>query len=111
MPLNLAPPLPHTRGLDALGRMAARQVRDVLDAYVARDGEAALRVRDRDAELDTLYPGVFRERFRLRLRMVHAIALKQLKRETEARQVALPVCMSQNEAEISNVLRKEGLCR
>ncbi|HSD17910.1 MAG TPA: phosphate signaling complex protein PhoU [Thermomonas sp.] len=61
MALNAAPPLPHTRGLDALGRMAARQVRDVLDAYVARDGEAALRVRASDAELDTLYTGLFRE--------------------------------------------------
>jgi phosphate transport system protein len=61
MALNLTPPLPHTRGLDALGRMAARQVRDVLDAYVGRDGEAALRVRANDAELDTLYTGLFRE--------------------------------------------------
>ncbi len=61
MALNLSPPLPHTRGLDALGRMAARQVRDVLEAYVDRDGEAALRVRARDAELDTLYTGLFRE--------------------------------------------------
>ena len=61
MALNLAPPLPHTRGLDALGRMAARQVRDVLNAYVQRDGEAALRVRASDAELDTLYTGLFRE--------------------------------------------------
>ena len=61
MALNLAPPLPHTRGLDALGRMAARQVRAVLDAYVNRDGEAALRVRASDAELDTLYTGLFRE--------------------------------------------------
>ena len=59
--LNLSPPLPHTRGLDALGRMAARQVRDVLEAYVQRDGEAALRVRASDAELDTLYTGLFRE--------------------------------------------------
>ena len=59
--LNLAPPLPHTRGLDALGRMAARQVREVLAAYAARDGEAALRVRANDAELDTLYTGLFRE--------------------------------------------------
>jgi len=59
--LNLSPPLPHTRGLDALGRMAVRQVRDVLEAYVNRDGEAALRVRARDAELDTLYTGLFRE--------------------------------------------------
>ena len=61
MALNLSPPLPHTRGLDALGRMAARQVRDVLEAYVNRDGEAALRVRASDAELDTLYTGLFRE--------------------------------------------------
>ena len=61
MALNLGPPLPHTRGLDALGRMAARQVRDVLDAYVQRDGEAALRVRAGDAELDTLYTSLFRE--------------------------------------------------
>ncbi|WP_256646616.1 phosphate signaling complex protein PhoU [Thermomonas paludicola] len=61
MALNLSPPLPHTRGLDALGRMAARQVRDVLEAYSARDGEAALQVRARDAELDTLYTGLFRE--------------------------------------------------
>jgi len=61
MALNLAPPLPHTSGLGALGRMAARQVRDVLQAYVERDGEAALRVRASDAELDTLYTGLFRE--------------------------------------------------
>jgi len=59
--LNLSPPLPITRGLDALGRMAVRQVRDVLVAYVNRDGEAALQVRARDAELDTLYTGLFRE--------------------------------------------------
>jgi phosphate transport system protein len=61
MALNLAPPLPHTRGLDALGRQAARQVREVLDAYARRDGEAALLVRARDVELDTLYTGLFRE--------------------------------------------------
>jgi phosphate transport system protein len=59
--LNLAPPLPHTRGLGTLGRMAVQQVRDVLDAYVNRDGAAALYVRERDAELDTLYTGLFRE--------------------------------------------------
>ena len=59
--LILAPPLPHTRGLGTLGRMAAQQVRDVLEAYRLRDGEAALRVRARDAELDTLYTGLFRE--------------------------------------------------
>ena len=61
MALNQSPRLPHTRGLDALGRMAVRQVRDVLEAYVNRDGAAALQVRARDAELDTLYTGLFRE--------------------------------------------------
>ncbi len=61
MALNHSPPLPHTRGLDALGRLAARQLREVMRAYVERDGEAALRVRERDAELDTLYTGLFRE--------------------------------------------------
>ena len=59
--LNQTPPLPHTRGLEALGRMAAQQMREVMRADVARDGEAALRVRERDAELDTLYTGLFRE--------------------------------------------------
>ena len=61
MALNLSPPLPHTRGLDALGRMAARQVRDVLAAYAGNDAAAAQRVRDQDAEVDTLYTGLFRE--------------------------------------------------
>lgn len=59
--LNQLPPMPHTRGLATLGEMAVQQVRDVLEAYRGRDGEAALRVRARDAELDTLYTGLFRE--------------------------------------------------
>jgi len=59
--LNLSPPLPHTRGLDALGRLALQQVRDVLIAYRDNDAEAAQRVRARDAELDTQYTGLFRE--------------------------------------------------
>ena len=61
MALNLAPPLPHTRGLGALGALAVQQVRDVLDAYRDHDADAAQRVRARDAELDTLYTGLFRE--------------------------------------------------
>ncbi|MCC8363651.1 phosphate signaling complex protein PhoU [Lysobacter sp. A6] len=59
--LNLSPPLPHTRGLDALGRLALEQVRDVLVAYRDNDADLAQRVRARDAELDTLYTGLFRE--------------------------------------------------
>ncbi|KAF1687114.1 phosphate signaling complex protein PhoU [Pseudoxanthomonas taiwanensis] len=61
MALNLAPSLPQTRGLDALGRLALQQVRDVVAAYGNRDAEAAQRIRARDAELDTLYTGLFRE--------------------------------------------------
>jgi phosphate transport system protein len=61
MALNLAPPLPHTRGLHALGALAVQQVRDVLVAYRDGDAEAAQRVRARDAELDAQYTGLFRE--------------------------------------------------
>ncbi len=61
MALNLAPPLPHTRGLHALGELAVQQVRDVLDAYRDNDADAAIRVRERDAELDAQYTGLFRE--------------------------------------------------
>ena len=39
MALNLSPPLPHTRGLSALGVLAVQQVRDVVVAY--RDSDAA----------------------------------------------------------------------
>ena len=61
MALNLAPPLPHTRGLSALGTLAVQQVRDVLVAYRDNDAEAAQQVRARDAELDAQYTGLFRE--------------------------------------------------
>jgi len=59
--LNTAPPLPHTRGLNALGQLVLRQLREVLDAYAANDADAAQRVRDSDAEVDTFYTGLFRE--------------------------------------------------
>jgi len=61
MALNQSPPLPHIRGLGALGAVAAQQVRDVLVAYRDNDTDAAQRVRKRDAELDTQYTGLFRE--------------------------------------------------
>jgi len=61
MALNLSPPLPHTRGLSALGVLAVQQVRDVVVAYRDSDAAAAQRVRDSDAELDAQYTGLFRE--------------------------------------------------
>jgi phosphate transport system protein len=59
--LNLSPPLPHTRGLHALGMLAVQQVRDVLVAYRDTDADAAQQVRARDAEIDAEYTGLFRE--------------------------------------------------
>ncbi len=59
--LNLAPPVPHTLGLRALGVLAVQQMRDVLAAYRILDVEAAQRVRARDAELDAQYTSLFRE--------------------------------------------------
>src|SRR3546814_7743456 len=59
--LNTAPPIPHTRGLRALGMLAIKQLRDVLDAYRDGDAEAAQRVHQADAELDAQYTSFFRE--------------------------------------------------
>ena len=61
MALNLAPPLPHTRGLHALGDLAVNQVRAVLAAYRDNDAEAANAVRARDAEIDVQYTSLFRD--------------------------------------------------
>ena len=61
MALNAAPPMPHVRGLHALGELAAQQMRDVLEAYRDLDADAAQRVRERDAELDLQYTALFRE--------------------------------------------------
>ncbi|MEF3081023.1 phosphate signaling complex protein PhoU [Luteimonas sp. SMYT11W] len=59
--LNLAPPLPYTRGLTVLGELAVRQMREVLVAFRDSDPAAAQRVRAQDAEIDTVYTGLFRE--------------------------------------------------
>ena len=59
--LNLAPPLPYTRGLTVLGQLAVRQVREVLVAFRDSDPDAAERVRAQDAEIDTVYTSLFRE--------------------------------------------------
>jgi len=59
--LNLSPPLPQISGLQAIGALAARQVRDVLAAYRDGDVETAQRVRARDADIDTAYTALFRE--------------------------------------------------
>ncbi|MGH8031569.1 MAG: phosphate signaling complex protein PhoU [Luteimonas sp.] len=73
MALNLAPPLPQTRGLRSLGALAAQQVRDVLVAYRDNNTDAAQLVRQRDAELDAQYTGLFRELLTYMMEDAHAI--------------------------------------
>ncbi len=46
--------------LPAMGRMAQEMVHDALDAFAARDAEAALEVRRRDTALDDFYDSIFR---------------------------------------------------
>ncbi|AER56852.1 phosphate signaling complex protein PhoU [Pseudoxanthomonas spadix] len=61
MALNTLPPVPHATGLRGLAQVAAQLVRDAMAAYRDSDAELALQVRERDAELDALYTGLFRE--------------------------------------------------
>ena len=61
MALNTAPALPHVAGQQLIGRLAVKQVRDVMAAYRDCDVEAAQRVRASDAEIDAAYTGLFRE--------------------------------------------------
>lgn len=46
--------------LPAMGRMASEMVREVLDAFAARDSDAALRVVESDSALDDFYDSIFR---------------------------------------------------
>jgi phosphate transport system protein len=46
--------------LPAMGRMASGMVHDVLDAFAARDPEAAVRVCESDTALDDFYDSIFR---------------------------------------------------
>jgi phosphate transport system protein len=59
--LNLSPPVAPARGLPALASLACELVREVISAYSERNAERAIAARARDAELDTLYTGLFRE--------------------------------------------------
>jgi phosphate transport system protein len=46
--------------LPAMARLAAEMVHDVLDAFAARDAEAAIRVCHQDTALDDFYDSIFR---------------------------------------------------
>jgi phosphate transport system protein len=46
--------------IQAMARMAAEMVHDVLDAFAARDAEAAVEICRRDDALDDFYDAIFR---------------------------------------------------
>jgi phosphate transport system protein len=55
------PPVPPALTIGRLGHLAQEMIKDVLDAYLARDVDKAHMVRERDKELDALYTSLFRE--------------------------------------------------
>jgi phosphate transport system protein len=55
------PPIPPTHALPRMARLALVLVKDVIDAYIARDTEKAIVVWTRDEELDEMYSSLFRE--------------------------------------------------
>ena len=61
MVLNQSPAVVAAHGLPALAKTANALVRDAVVAFRNRDDALALQVRDRDAELDLQYTGLFRE--------------------------------------------------
>ena len=59
--LNREPPLRLTQSLARMGRQAQAQLKNVLDAYGARDADKAESVWGQDGEIDEIYNSLFRE--------------------------------------------------
>jgi len=59
--LNVSAPMAPARQLAGLAELAIELLHGVLDAYRDRNADLALRVRERDAELDAMYTSLFRE--------------------------------------------------
>ncbi len=59
--LNQSAPVRPVYALPRMGSLCQAMVKDVLDAYVARDADKALGVWLRDEELDEMYTSLFRE--------------------------------------------------
>ncbi len=49
------------KGLEHMGDLVQRQLKDVLDAYAQRDNKRALQVWENDSEIDALHTSLFRE--------------------------------------------------
>jgi phosphate transport system protein len=59
--LDQSPPARPVYSLPRMARLAQLQVKDVIDAYVARDANKAYAVWMRDEEVDEMYSSLFRE--------------------------------------------------
>ncbi|HVC54047.1 MAG TPA: phosphate signaling complex protein PhoU [Stellaceae bacterium] len=59
--LAQTPPIQPVHALPRMAHLALALVKDVIDAYVARDADKALEVWRRDEELDEMYASLFRE--------------------------------------------------
>ena len=59
--LSQTPPIQPVYALPRMAALALRLVKDVIDAYVERDADKALKVWRRDEELDEMYSSLFRE--------------------------------------------------
>ena len=59
--LDQSPPVQPVYALPRMARLAELLVKDVIDAYVARDADKAYAVWMRDEELDEMYASLFRE--------------------------------------------------
>jgi len=55
------PMTPLTRSIERMGELVAARLKDVLDAYAARDIDRARAVWQRDNEVDEHYDSIFRE--------------------------------------------------
>jgi phosphate transport system protein len=59
--LNQTPPVRPVYALPRMAHLAQLLIKDVIDAYVARDADKAYSVWIRDAKLDEMYSSLFRE--------------------------------------------------
>jgi phosphate transport system protein len=58
--LAQTPPIQPVHALPRMAHFALLEIKDVIDAYVARDADKAFAVWVRDEELDDMYAGLFR---------------------------------------------------
>ncbi len=59
--LNQVAPVRPVYAIPRMGQVVREMIKDVLDAYVNGDVDKAVRVWNRDEELDEMYSGLFRE--------------------------------------------------